>query len=69
MKRRYFVHFEITRNCMEAGIRKPGDTESDVFDNLAMKLRQNPGVFQMVQQILDGKADKVLIGVGREYDI
>ncbi len=70
MKRRYFVHFEITRNCMEAGIRKHehGSPGIDVFDNLAAKLRSNPDVLQMVEQILDGKAGNVVVGVGREYE-
>jgi hypothetical protein len=64
MKRRYFVHFEITPNCMKAGMGGNGD----VFDNLARKLRENPNVRQMLQQILDGQTEKVCVGVGREYE-
>ena len=36
MKRRFFTHFDITKICMQAGIRQNEDTlRRDVFDNLA----------------------------------
>lgn len=63
-KRRFFCHFQIGPACMQAGM----DGQGDVFDNLARKMRNDPNVRQMLQQILDGKTDKVIVGVGREYE-
>lgn len=51
---------------MEAGIRGPGDADPDVFDHLAMKLRKNTDVREMVQRVADGELEKVCVGIGRE---
>ena len=68
MKRRYFIHFDITKTCMQEGIRNNEDnTKRDVFDNLAHILRNNANVREMVESIQTGEVDKICIGVGREY--
>ena len=57
---------------MKAGMWENNTTSetrpNDVFDNLANKLRHNASVRQMLDQIIDGKVDKVLVGIGREYE-
>ena len=71
MKRRFFIHFEITKNCITAGMRNPGHRSGkpDVFDNLAAKLRDNPHVRQMLEHLInDEDATEVCVGVGRKYD-
>lgn len=70
MKRRFFIHFEITENCMKAGIRTSGQPGRDVFDVLADRMRQNPEVRRMLEKIGPGEDqfEKVLIGVGRETE-
>lgn len=69
-KRRYFVHFEITSQCMSAGMRQHGSRSQipDVFDVLAEKMRANNNVRQMLQLVATGGSDKVCVGVGREYE-
>ena len=70
MKRRFFVHFDISSTCMQVGVRTPEQEGRDVFDVLADKMRMNPDVMQMIAQIgpSENEIDKVVIGVGREYD-
>ena len=72
-RRMYFRHFEITRTCMQAGVRNenpnlnsadPG--QPDVLDNLADKLRRDPEVVRMLSQIGNEGFGSVFIGVGRE---
>ena len=74
MKRRFFTHFEITRTCMQAGVRSDNEAlnsaepgQPDVFDNLAEKMRTSPDVLQMLNMIGADSVDKIVIGVGREY--
>jgi hypothetical protein len=70
MKRRFFIHFEITENCMKAGIRSSSQPGRDVFDVLAERMRQHPEVRRMLENIGpdEGQFDKVLVGVGRETE-
>lgn len=55
---------------MQVGVRTPEQEGRDVFDVLADKMRMNPDVMQMIAQIgpSENEIDKVVIGVGREYD-
>lgn len=69
MKNRYFIHFQVTPDCMQAGLRDPGaDGPNDVLDNLVFKLRQNPGVREMLERVQSGELDCVMVGVGRQTD-
>lgn len=68
MKRRYFVHFDITQTCMTNGLLNPGQEGNDVLTRLAYLMRANPSVRQMLERITSGDLNKVIVGVGQEYE-
>lgn len=55
--------FEITKNCMNAGLSDPGDQARDVLDNLAAHMRNRPEVRELLENVASGAVESAIVSI------